>query len=103
LFEMLGFHCRERYYAGKEAGWGAQIMENPTAKLILFLDVDLASDEIEVNFAHHPLPELNVLGTIGLWCELHGDSILKAGMHHLEAQFMFDELKKDLEHQGVGM
>ena len=24
LFEILGFHCRERFYAGKEAGWGAK-------------------------------------------------------------------------------
>ena len=82
LFEMLGFHCRERYYAGEEAGWGAQIMENPRARLVLFLDVDLAHDELEIDFAHHPLPERHVLGTVGLWCALHGDSILKAGMHH---------------------
>lgn len=103
LFEMLGFHCRERYYAGQEAGWGAQIMENPRCKLVLFLDVDLAADEIEVDFAHHPLPPLEHLGTIGLWCELHGDSILKAGMHHLEAQFMFDELAHDLNNIGIRM
>ncbi len=103
LFEMLGFYCRERYYAGKEAGWGAQIMENPRAKLVLFLDVDLHPHEIEVDFAHHPIPDLDQLGTIGLWCSLHGDSILKAGMHHLEAQFMFDELAQDLSHTGIRM
>ncbi len=103
LFEMLGFHCRERYYAGKEAGWGAQIMENPKCNLVLFLDVDLDPNEIEIDFANHPLPEIESLGTIGLWCTLHGDSILKAGMHHLEAQFLFDELTADLNHLGVGM
>lgn len=103
LFEMLGFHCRERYYTGKEAGWGAQVMENPNCRLVLFLDVDLAADEINIDFAHHELPKLDSVKTIGLWCELHGDSILKAGMHHLEAQFMFDELSKDLNHLGVGM
>lgn len=103
LFEMLGFHCRERFYAGEEAGWGAQIMENPNCRLVLFLDVDLAPHELEVDFAHHPLPELDRLGTIGLWCALHGDSILKAGMHHLEAQFMFEDLTQDLGHAGVRM
>lgn len=103
LFELLGFHCRERYYAGKEAGWGAQIMENPVCRLVLFLDVDLAPDEIINDFAHEPLVELDQLGTIGLWCALHGDSILKAGMHHLEAQFMFDELTHNLAHFGVKM
>lgn len=103
LFEMLGFHCRERFYAGKEAGWGAQVMENPRAKLVLFLDVDLHPHEIEVDFAHHPMAELPELGTIGLWCALHGDSILRAGMHHLEAQFLFDELTEDLHKAGIGM
>lgn len=103
LFEMLGFHCRERFYAGEEAGWGAQVMENPRSGLVLFLDLDLSPEELEIDFAHHALPEIGRLGTIGLWCALHGDSILKAGMHHLEAQFLFEGLKEDLEHYGVGM
>jgi hypothetical protein len=103
LFEMLGFHCRERFYAGEEAGWGAQVMENPRCRLVLFLDVDLAPQDIEIDFAHNPLPELHSLGTIGLWCALHGDSILKSGMHHLEAQFLFEDLTKDLAHTGVRM
>jgi hypothetical protein len=103
LFEILGFHCRERFYAGEEAGWGAQVMENPVCRLVLFLDVDLAPNEIAQDFAHEPLPELDRLGTIGLWCALHGDSILRAGMHHLEAQFMFDELTHDLADRGIKM
>ena len=103
LFEILGFHCRERFYAGQEAGWGAQIMENPKCRLVLFLDVDLHAEELKIDFAHHPLPELEELGTIGLWCALHGDSILKGGMHHLEAQFMFEDLTHDLASAGVGM
>lgn len=103
LFEMLGFHCRERFYAGKEAGWGAQVMENPTCRLVLFLDVDLSPDEVTVDFSHHALPEASSLGTVGLWCALHGDSILKGGMHHLEAQFLFEELTQDLKQVGVGM
>lgn len=103
FFEILGFHCRERFYAGEEAGWGAQVMENPVCRLVLFLDVDLAPNEIAQDFAHEPLPELEQLGTIGLWCALHGDSILKAGMHHLEAQFMFEELTQDLAERGVKM
>lgn len=103
LFEILGFSCRERFYAGEEAGWGAQVMENANAKLVLFLDVDLASHEIAGDFAHQNLPELSQYNTVGLWCGLHGDSILKAGMHHLEAQFMFDELTEELGHEGIGM
>ncbi len=103
LFEMLGFHCRERFYAGKEAGWGAQVMENPRCGLVLFLDVDLAPEELEFDFSHHEMPEREELGTIGLWCALHGDSVLQAGMHHLEAQFSFEELTSDLAETGIGM
>lgn len=101
LFEDLGFHCRERFFAGEEAGWGAQVMENPRAKLVLFLDVDLLPGEIDIDFAHEDLPATEHLGTIGLWCALHGDSILRAGMHHLEAQFNFDGLKNKLLEFGV--
>lgn len=103
LFEMLGFNCRERFYAGQEAGWGAQVMEHEHCRLVLFLDVDLQPNEIEIDFRHQPLPDLDRLGTVGLWCALHGDSILEAGMHHLEAQFMFDDLKRDLAVAGINM
>jgi len=103
LFELLGFHPRERYYAGKEAGWGAQIMENPRARLVLFLDVDLTSEEVGIDFAHHQLAPLKELGTVGLWCALHGDSILQGGMHHLEAQFMFSELTEELSKKSIRM
>lgn len=103
LFEALGFRCRERFYAGEEAGWGAQVMEHPGVRLVLFLDVDLSPDEVLIDFAHTELKERNRLGTIGLWCALHGDSITKSGMHHLEAQFAFDELKESLGELGVGM
>ena len=101
LFEGLGFHCRERFFAGEEAGWGAQVMENPRAKLVLFLDVDLLPGEINIDFAHEDLPATEHLGTIGLWCALHGDSILRAGMHHLEAQFNFEGLRNKLLGFGV--
>jgi hypothetical protein len=36
-----------------------------------------------------------------LWCSLHGESILEAGMHHLEAKFDFDLLRNTLKTSGV--
>lgn len=103
FFQILGFHCRERFYAGTEAGWGAQVMENPHCNIVLFLDVDLSPEEISIDFLKEDLPEIQNPGTVGLWCLLHGDSILKAGMHHLEAQFYFDDLKEGLKKEGIGM
>ena len=76
-----------------EAGWGAQVMEHPVTGIVTFNDVDLSPDELLSDFAHDPLPERDRLGTVGLWCALHGDSFLEAGMHHLECQFDFDALE----------
>ncbi|MEJ2245837.1 MAG: hypothetical protein P8Y80_07140, partial [Acidobacteriota bacterium] len=53
LFLQLGFHKRERFYAGDEAGWGAHVMEHPIAGLCLFLDVDLAPEEVDIDFSSH--------------------------------------------------
>ena len=96
IWEKLGFHCRERFYAGREAGWGAQVMEHPITGITTFNDVDLSPDELFNDFAHEPLHETGHLGTVGLWCGLHGESFLQAGMHHLEAQFDFDSLRRQL-------
>ncbi len=87
VFETLGFQRRERYYAGSEAGWGAQIVEQPIEGIIIFNDVDLTPEETEIDFSRQSLAPGSKLGTIGLWCGLHGESILGAGMHHLECRF----------------
>jgi hypothetical protein len=97
VFEKLGFHCRERFYAGHEAGWGAQVLEQPNAGIVIFADVDLAPDELITDFSHEPLPARKELGTVGLWCGLHGESFLSAGMHHLECQFDFESLSSQLK------
>jgi hypothetical protein len=34
--EALGMVCRERFYAGREAGWGAQVLEQPNARIVVF-------------------------------------------------------------------
>jgi len=103
ILHALGFRDRERFYAGREAGWGAQILEQPSCGLVVFADVDLAPDELDVDFARKPLPAWDQLGTVGLWCALHGESMLRAGMHHLEAQFSFDQLRAELGRRGIGM
>lgn len=101
LLELLGFHCRERFYAGAEAGWGAQVLEHPVCGIVIFADVDLSPDEITGDFAHGALPDSDSLGTIGLWCALHGEALFEAGMHHLECQFDFDEARRQLQVCGV--
>jgi hypothetical protein len=97
----LGFIKRERYYAGAEAGWGAQISEQPTVGIVVFADVDLMPDETQLDFSVNKLPQAPRLGTVGLWVGLHGESFLEAGMHHLEARFDFNLLRDQLKGEGV--
>jgi hypothetical protein len=98
LFESMGFHCRERFYAGHEAMWGAQVMEQPVTGITTFNDVDMSPDELMGNFASKGFKgSLPKLGTVGLWCELHGEAMFEAGMHHLECQFDHHALVKQLE------
>jgi hypothetical protein len=99
--ELMGFHCRERFYAGKEAGWGAQVLEEPMTGVVIFADVDLSPEEVAQDFSHEPLPPRDVLGTVGLWCKLHGEAFLQAGMHHLECQFDFNAARDELKEVGV--
>ena len=101
ILEEMGFVCRERFFAGREAGWGAQVLEQPHVGVIIFADVDLSPDEVTGDFAHDPLPLRKELGTVGLWCALHGEAFLQAGMHHLECQFDFDAAREQLKPHGV--
>lgn len=101
LFERMGFQLREHFYAGKKAGWGAQILEHPECGLVIFADVDLGPKEQDSDFAHNKLSKREELGTVGLWVGLHGESILKAGLHHLAARFDFKKIEKDLAHEEI--
>ena len=103
IFERFGYVCRERFFAGEAAGWGAQILEHPVCDIVLFADVDITKNEKDMDFAHSGLANRKNLGTVGLWIGLHGESILQAGLHHLEARFDFERLRKDLPRQGANM
>ncbi len=103
LFLTLGFEMRERFYAGAEAGWGAQILEHPVSRVVIFADVDMSPEELDIDFASEDLPPRRILGTIGLWCALHGSSIAQAGMHHLEAEFDYAQVQANLESAGFGV
>src|SRR5271168_841505 len=97
MFTRLGFALRESFHAGPHAGWGAQVLEHPVTGIVIFADLDLAPEEATEDFAHEVLADLPRPGTVGLWVALHGESILEAGMHHLEAQFDFDYLREGLK------
>ncbi len=101
VLEKLGCRCRERFYGGADAGWGAQVLEQSAAGIVIFADVDLSPTEVTGDFAHNGLSPRDDLGTVGLWCKLHGEAMLQAGMHHLECQFDFDAARTQLAAEGI--
>ena len=101
FLEKLGFECRERFYAGREAGWGAQVIEHPVTGVTIFADVDMSPEELAQDFSHEPLVPRDELGTVGLWCALHGEAFLQAGLHHLECQFDFAATRDQLKLVGI--
>ena len=103
FLDKLGFEKRERFFAGAEAGWGAQVSEQPVTGVVIFADVDLMPEETSIDFSVSKLPRATKLGTVGLWTGLHGESFLQAGMHHLEARFDFVSLREQLQWQGVNL
>jgi hypothetical protein len=78
-------------------------MEQPVCRFAVFADVDLSPQEVEGDFAHTPLAPREELGTVGLWCGLHGEAMLSAGLHHLASLVDFDAAEEDLAEWGVGI
>ncbi len=104
VLERLGLRCRERFYPGGHAGWGAQVLEHPGTGVVVFADVDMDPDELRRDFAHQPFADAGAarpLGTVGLWCALHGESLFQAGLHHLACLVDFDLARRQLEAAGV--
>ena len=101
VLETLGFECRELFYAGDAAGWGSQILEQSAIGSVIFADIDLAPEELDIDFAHLHLQALPFLRRAGLWCALHGESMLTAGINHLECMYDHHQLHHQLERAGV--
>ncbi len=101
LLSVFGFQRREKFYAGAEAGWGAQVLEQPVCGLVVFADVDLSPEELEMDFMTESLKPRKDKGTVGLWCALHGESVLEAGLHHLACRLSFNQAQRDLEREGI--
>ncbi|MEM9081949.1 MAG: hypothetical protein AAGB34_00015 [Planctomycetota bacterium] len=98
VLEALGMECRERFYVGEQAGWGVQVLECAATGIVVFCDVDVSPEEVVEDFAHAGLARNeSVSGTNGLWCGLHGESMLGAGIHHLQAQFDWHQLVEQLK------
>ncbi|WP_156029855.1 hypothetical protein [Sphingomonas sp. URHD0057] len=103
ILETLGYQLREMLYAGELAGWGSQVLEQPTLKSTIFADVDLAPEELAIDFAHEELPELPQPRRAGVLSFLHGESILEAGLNHVAGLYDRRVLQGHLRAEGIEM
>ena len=101
VLEKLGYELREMLYAGELAGWGSQVLEQPVIGSTIFADVDLAPEELTIDFAHDHLPELPKHRRAGLLSELLGESILEAGLNHVAGLYDQRSLRAQLEREGL--
>ncbi|MEM9064350.1 MAG: hypothetical protein AAGB51_02550 [Planctomycetota bacterium] len=97
VLEAMGMRCRERVHAGDAAGWGAQVLEHPVTGIVVLAETDMDADEAQGGFAHKGFGERDAFGTVGLWCALHGEAILNAGLHRLGCAFDAASLDKHSE------
>ena len=101
MLEKLGYQLREMLYAGELAGWGSQVLEQPVIGSTIFADVDLAPEELAIDFAHEHLPELPKHRRAGFLSELLGESILEAGLNHVAGLYDQRALRRQLAEDGL--
>lgn len=102
ILEKLGYERREMLYAGELAGWGSQVLEQPVIGSTIFADVDLAPEELGIDFAAEMLPDLLRHRRAGLLSELLGESMLEAGLNHVAGLYDNASLRAQLEREGIG-
>lgn len=101
ILEKLGYELREMLYAGELAGWGSQVLEQPALNSTIFADVDLAPEELTIDFAHEPLPPLKKHRRSGVLSVLHGESILEAGLNHVAGLYDWRTMHQLLSDEGI--
>ena len=103
ILEKLGYELREMLYAGDMAGWGSQVLEQPVIGSTIFADVDLAPHEVDLDFAHEPLPPLERHRRAGILCALHGESILEQGLNHVACFYDQRAMRDQMAALGIRM
>jgi hypothetical protein len=103
ILEKLGYQLREMLYAGELAGWGSQVLEQPVIGSTIFADVDLAPEELQIDFAHDLLPPLDRHRRAGVLSALLGESILEAGLNHVAGLYDQTRFRALMAAEGVSM
>lgn len=86
-FEALGHAHAGLARSQENANWGAMVFDASGQAPRTLLCLDLAAREHALSAADAALSPLTWLGPPGLWCGLHGESVLEAGLCLLSAAY----------------
>jgi hypothetical protein len=97
VFEILGHTGAGLAHAHDDGGWGAIVLDASATGIAphTLLCVDLAPHELTLGACAGALSPLTWLGPPGLWCGLHGESLLEAGLCSASAAYDLGALMSD--------
>lgn len=99
LLETLGHRRMSLVRSHDGANWGAELLDASAtaAAPYTLLCLDLAAHEHTLKGAEAGLSPLTWLGPPGLWCGLHGESLLEAGLCCVSAAYDLSALPHDVD------
>jgi hypothetical protein len=104
ILSRLGFEMNGRIVpAGSEPGRATQLCLQPNLGILVYANVDLRPEERNVDLLMTELPPISPAGEAGRWTELHGESFLEGGMHHMEARFNLEWLREPFSRESFEM
>lgn len=109
LFEMLGFRREDALLEGPGAGPGAEsgraalVMERRSPQALVLLKVDTTAGDTTESLGQTRLSPTTWHGQSGLWCAMHGESILEGGMSSVGAHYDAAAVQNLLVQDGIEM
>ena len=88
ILEALGYHRRpDLVWVDDAVDWAVLPLDPPPGAPPILVNFDLAPHETVKDILRGPVSPLTWHGRPGIWCALHGESILDAGLHGLSAYY----------------
>ena len=99
VFQRLGYQCGEIIRSERLPLWSAQVFEHVSGmQPALLVEVDLADESDCTSAALQPL---TWHGPAGLWCAMHGESLLEGGVSRLCARYDIAALSQLVARDGM--
>ena len=108
LFEALGFRHQGLMFEERTESENAEgairavlVMEHRTLRSVVLLKVDAVAADLIEDLGHVRLSPLTWHGQSGLWCAVHGESILEGGMSYIAARYDVAVVREFFEQEEI--